>query len=85
MVDKNSKTRTMRRKEYIQSFYCYPLVKKTLFNGLVLVKCAKYAYIRVQRVKINKNRHFVFRFTSLPVLTVFNGFSTVILDRKLMT
>ena len=48
-----------------------PSRQKTLFNGLVLVKCAKYAYIRVQRVKINKNRHFVFGFTSLPVLTVF--------------
>ena len=43
------------------------------------VKNTKYAYIRVQQVKIYKNRHFVFKFLSLPVLTVF---STVILTRR---
>ena len=42
-----------------------------------MVKCTKYAYICVQCVKISKNRHFVFRFTSLPVLTIFQpSFST---------
>ena len=44
-----------------------------------MVKFTKYAYIHVQRVEINQNRHFVFGFTSLPVLTVF---STVILTRS---
>ena len=32
MVDKNSKTRTMRRKEYIQSFYCYRIVFSLFIN-----------------------------------------------------
>ena len=49
------------------------------FNGRFLVKRIKYAYIRVQRVEINKNRYFVFRFMSLPVLTVFQ---TVILNKS---
>ena len=49
------------------------------FNGHFLVKCARYVYICNQRVKISKNRHFVFGFTSLPVLTVF---STFILTRS---
>ena len=49
------------------------------FNGRFLVKRIKYAYIRVQRVEISKNRHFVFRFMSLPVLTVFQ---TVILNKS---
>ena len=43
------------------------------FNGQFLVKCTKYAYIRVQRVKISQNRYFDFGLTLLPVLTVFNG------------
>ena len=30
--------------------------------------------IRVQRLKISKNRHFVFRFTSLPVLPAFDRY-----------
>ena len=41
------------------------------FNGQFLVKCSKYANIRVQRFKISQNRYFDFGFTSLPVLTVF--------------
>ena len=36
-----------------------------------MVENTKEAYISVQRVKISKNRHFVFKFTSQPVLTVF--------------
>ena len=47
-----------------------------------LIKCKQYAHIRFQQVKIILNRHFVSRFTSLPVLTVF---LTVIFDQKLMT
>ena len=41
------------------------------FNGQFLVKSTKYAYIRVQRVKIIQNRYFDFGLTLLPVLTVF--------------
>ena len=73
----------------LKGFWSKTILKKLLFsiflkfdryfNGRFLVKCTIYAYIRVQRVKISKNRHFVFEFTSLPVLTVF---STVILTRR---
>ena len=51
------------------------------FNGQFLVKSTKYAYIRVQRVKISQNRYFDFGFTLLSVLTVL----TVIFDQSLMT
>ena len=63
----------------LKGFWSKTILKKLLFsiflkfdryfNGRFLVKCTIYAYIRVQRVKISKNRHFVFEFTSLPVLT----------------
>ena len=44
-----------------------------------MIKCTKYAYTNDQRIKTNQNQYFVFRFTSLPVLT---GFSTVILTLR---
>ena len=60
---------------------CFDLLRMkicfiNIFGEELLVKRTKYAYIHAQRVKISPNRHFVFIFTSLPVLTFF---STVIL------
>lgn len=49
--------------------FCIPLrpvlivkLKNCILNGSVLVKCIRYAYIRVLRVKISQKWHFVFGF-----------------------
>ena len=60
--------------EFIQTndFYKNSTQFDRYFNGCFLVECTKYAYIDLHLVNIIRNRHFVFKFTSLPVLTVFN-------------
>ena len=65
-------TRTILKKVQFSFFSeVWPLFKRPF-----LIKCTKNAYIHDQRVKINQNQHFVFEFTSLPVLTVFSNVSS---------
>ena len=52
------------------------LLTLTAFTTGITAKSANHVHIRVQQVKIYKNRRFVLSFTSLRFLT---GFPTVIL------
>ena len=93
MVDKNSKTRTMRRKEYIQSFYCYRIVfslfinidfsKNSCYNGRFWSNAQNmhiFVFSASTSVIIES---FIFRLTSPS--SGFNGFLTVVFDQKLIT
>ena len=52
------------------------------FNGKLRNGRPKYGHIRHQRIQINNNHRFVFRFSQTLCLTVFPLFSAAILDRR---
>ena len=52
------------------------------FNGKLRNGRPKYGHIRHQRIQINNNHRFVFRFSQILCLTVFPLFSAAILDRR---
>ena len=52
------------------------------FNGKLRNIRPKYGHIRHQRIQINNNHRFVFRFSQILFLTVFPLFSEAILDRR---
>ena len=52
------------------------------FNGKLRDIRLKYGHIRHQRIQINNNHRFVFRFSQILCLTDFPLFSAAILDRR---
>merc|ERR1711963_950290 len=52
------------------------------FNGKLRNRRPKYGHIRHQRIHINNNHRFVFRFSQILCLTVFPLFSVTVLDRR---
>jgi len=52
------------------------------FNGKLRNWRPKYGQIQHQRIQINKNHRFVFRFSQTFCLTVFPLFSSAILDKR---
>ena len=56
-------------------YFCY-------FNGKLRNGWPRYSNIRHQRIQINNNHRFVFRFSQNLCLTVFPLFSSAILDRR---
>ena len=61
--------------------YCYFRYVR-YFNGKLRNGRPKYGQIRHQRIQINNNDRFVFRFSQTLCLTVFPLFSAAILDRR---